>query len=74
MFAFIKALVSLTGQLKRIADSLCSLERLYRLELGSRTPPVIELDASLTNEKTEVLYDSPVPDDSDDHFASMNTE
>jgi hypothetical protein len=74
MFAFIKALVSLTGQLKRIADALCSLERLYRLELGSRNPAIIELDPKLTNEKTEVLYDSLVPDDSDDHFSSLNTE
>ena len=74
MFAFIKALVSLTSQLKRIADALCSLERLYRLELGSRDPAIIELDPRLTNEKTEVLYDSPAPDDADDHFSAIDTE
>lgn len=58
MRLFIRSLVSLTTQLRRIADSLCSLEKLYRLELGSRTPPIIELDPSLANEKTEILYDS----------------
>lgn len=58
MRLFIRSIVSLTTQLRRIADSLCSLEKLYRLELGSRTPPIIELDPSLSNEKTEILYDS----------------
>ena len=68
MLSFIKALVSLTSQLKRIADALCSLERLYRLELGSRDPAIIELDPSLVNEKTEVLYDSPANNDDKDPY------
>jgi hypothetical protein len=72
MFAFIKALVSLVAQLKRIADSLCSLERLYRLELGSRTPAIIELDPKLTSEQIEIMYDSPPPDDGDDHFSEID--
>ena len=71
MFAFVKALVTLTGHVKRIADSLCAIERLYRLELGSRDPAIIELDQSLTNEKTEVLYGSGLLDDKDDHFAEI---
>jgi hypothetical protein len=69
MFAFIKALVTLTGHVKRIADALCAIERLYRLELGSRDPAIIELDPKLVNEKTEVLYGTPLPDDKDDHFS-----
>jgi hypothetical protein len=58
MFAFVKALISLTAQLKRIADSLLAIERLYRLELSSRSPAIIELDPALVNERTEVLYGS----------------
>ena len=71
MLAFVKALVTLTGHVKRIADALGSIERLYRLELGSRDPAIIELDPKLVNEKTEVLYGSGLLDDKDDHFADL---